>query len=380
MFKIFLLEGDTKTERLNLLISYIMRVLQHKACIIIITKTEQEVLGLKELPCIVKDDEVITKDIPQMVCKIAEVDSLLLKTPEIWNYAKTFYFQEEQPNLLEVLNERLSSLVFIFNPHITLADIFAAVPAIRALQIISKGKIMQYVHVYRWAIHLLSLPFIGDILNGKTGGLAPLLSLADDDVLSSMDKKDKRDELRAEKKKKKEKGKEKAKQEAIEPFAQLDLRVGRVIKVEVHPNSSKLYIEEVDIGTEIRKVVSGIKEFITIEELLNHNVVVFCNLKPKSIVGYMSHGIILCAFNKDQSKVEILEPTQNSKPGDMVIVEGIERQLINEVNLSKHNNPWKKVETRLTTNEELTVTLDGEPLRTTDGPIKVKSLKAAQIS
>lgn len=382
MYKIFLLEGESKSECLELLLSYIKPALQHRAYVLIINAKEKEVLHLETLPCIIKDSTIITdsRKLIYEICKLAEVDSLILKEPEVWSLTKTFYLESEQKEILKKLKDRLITNTFLFNPHITLADIFAIVPAIKVLKELPKENVMEWVSVYRWAEYILNLPYIGDLVYDKTGGLKNLESLISKEDIkeTSIDKKDKREELKA-----KEKGKEeeKTKKEiTVPPFAQLDLRVGRIINIQKLPNSTKIYTEEVDIGTETRKIASGLQEFVTIEELLNHNVVVFCNLKAKNIAGYMSHGMILCASNKDQSNVEILIPPDNSKPGDPIMVDGIDRQPIEEVNMSKHNNPWKKVEALLTTNEELIVTLDGKPLKTTTGAIKVKSLKAAYIS
>eukprot|EP00826_Nyctotherus_ovalis_P065991 TRINITY_DN9727_c0_g1_i1.p1 TRINITY_DN9727_c0_g1~~TRINITY_DN9727_c0_g1_i1.p1 ORF type:complete len:391 (-),score=72.29 TRINITY_DN9727_c0_g1_i1:116-1288(-) len=390
MRKIFLLRGDAKSECLEVLTSYIMPALKHKACILVINEKEKKALSLENVPCIIYEDTMISDSDKLVfeVCRIAEVDTLILKEPKIWPLAKLFYLESTQMEptvILAKLKDKLSISTFLFTPHITLADIFAAVPAIKALQQLSGDKVMEWLSVYRWAEYLLNLPYIGDILYDKTGGLRSLESLISEEDLrednKSVDKTSKREELKAKKKKAKEKGKEKAKKEAeTVPFAQLDIRVGRIVKVDKHPDSAKLYIEEVDVGGEVRKIASGLQGLMQIEELLNRNVVVLCNLKPKSIAGYMSHGMVLCASNKDQSAVELLTPPENSKPGDVITVDNIEPHPIDEVNLSKHGNPWKKVEPSLTTAEDLTVTLDGKPLKTAAGVISVTSLKSAHIN
>src|SRR5690606_19711609 len=54
----------------------------------------------------------------------------------------------------------------------------------------------------------------------------------------------------------------------VHPFARVDIRVGKIIKAEKHPNADRLYIEQVDLGEpEPRTVVSGLAEYMTLEQL-----------------------------------------------------------------------------------------------------------------
>jgi len=52
-------------------------------------------------------------------------------------------------------------------------------------------------------------------------------------------------------------------------------------------------------------------------------VVVFANLKEKMLVGFQSHGMVMCVSNSDKSVVKILDPPTNSKPGDLVTIDGL---------------------------------------------------------
>ncbi len=78
-------------------------------------------------------------------------------------------------------------------------------------------------------------------------------------------------------------------------FAKIDLRVGRVDKVEDHPNADKLYLLTVDFGTEKRRLVAGLKEYYKPEELLGKNIIVVMNLEQKEIRGIKSEGMLLAA-------------------------------------------------------------------------------------
>lgn len=82
---------------------------------------------------------------------------------------------------------------------------------------------------------------------------------------------------------------------AYETFQQLDLRVGKIIKAEAVPKSKKLFQLQVDIGTEIRQIVSGIKENYTSDQLIGKQVVVLVNLKPAKLMGIESQGMLLAA-------------------------------------------------------------------------------------
>eukprot|EP01022_Parablepharisma_sp_SALTPOND_P014737 TRINITY_DN2029_c0_g1_i1.p1 TRINITY_DN2029_c0_g1~~TRINITY_DN2029_c0_g1_i1.p1 ORF type:complete len:450 (-),score=56.53 TRINITY_DN2029_c0_g1_i1:811-2160(-) len=374
MHKLFLLEGDSKSEPLEVLTFYIMPVLKAKANVVILTPKEQKFLHLETLPCLLRDDTLVTdyEKIIFTVCQLAGVDSLILKKPEIWPLAETFLPGKKDiygKPLLDRLNAILVNKTFLTAVHITLADIFAAVPAIRSLLEHPVEKQLEWLHVYRWAEYLQNLPHIGTILAAKGGILKPLA------MIQAKPKEEEKG------KPKKGKVKEKAKKEPdVPPFSQLDLRVGKIVKVQKHSDSVKLYIEEVDIGGEIRKIASGLQEYVKIEEMQDKNVVVFCNLKPKKMAGYPSHGMVLCASNDDHTKVELLSPPEGTKPGDVLTVEGLERKPAADINLSRDNNPWNKVVPKLSTNEELILTFEGKPVKTSLGPIKAKTMKAAHIS
>ena len=83
--------------------------------------------------------------------------------------------------------------------------------------------------------------------------------------------------------------------EEIKPHC-LDIRVGKIVDVEKHPNAENLYVSKVDIGEEsLRTIVSGLVHFYSVDELQNRMVVVLCNLKPIKMKSIESAGMILCA-------------------------------------------------------------------------------------
>ena len=73
-----------------------------------------------------------------------------------------------------------------------------------------------------------------------------------------------------------------------------------------HPEADTLYVEKVDVGeSEPRTIVSGLVEYCSVDSLLNRNVVVLCNLKPRALKGIMSFGMLLCCSNQDHTKVDM---------------------------------------------------------------------------
>lgn len=81
----------------------------------------------------------------------------------------------------------------------------------------------------------------------------------------------------------------------IDDFAKLDLKVAEVLKVEKHPNADKLLVFQLKIGEETRQVISGIAKWYKPEDLVGKKVVVVCNLKPVTLRGLESNGMILSA-------------------------------------------------------------------------------------
>ena len=96
----------------------------------------------------------------------------------------------------------------------------------------------------------------------------------------------------------KEVAKEKGKEEiTIEDFTKVELKVGTILSAEKHPKADRLLVEQVDLGDEVRQIVSGIASTFKPEEVVGKKVVVVSNLKPVKLRGVESQGMILCASN-----------------------------------------------------------------------------------
>ena len=65
---------------------------------------------------------------------------------------------------------------------------------------------------------------------------------------------------------------------SLEDFKKLDLRVGRILEVEEHPNAEKLYVLKVDFGSEERTIVAGLRKYYSIDELEGKQAIFAFNL------------------------------------------------------------------------------------------------------
>jgi methionine--tRNA ligase beta chain len=103
-------------------------------------------------------------------------------------------------------------------------------------------------------------------------------------------------------------------------WEKLDLRVGKIEKVEDIGGADKLYKLEIDAGAETGKriVCAGIKKSYSAKELKGKKVILFVNLAPRMMKGIESRGMILAAVNEDESKVSLIEPGKNAEVGDRI--------------------------------------------------------------
>jgi methionyl-tRNA synthetase len=80
---------------------------------------------------------------------------------------------------------------------------------------------------------------------------------------------------------------------SFETFSKLQLQVGTVLKCEQHPKADRLLVSQVDIGSKVLQIVSGIAEFIKPEDFVGRKIVVVTNLEPVKLRGVESQGMIL---------------------------------------------------------------------------------------
>lgn len=100
---------------------------------------------------------------------------------------------------------------------------------------------------------------------------------------------------------------------SFEDFQKLDMKVGRVIKVEPIPGAKALYRLIVDFGTERRQAVTGLARYYKPEELEGKEFAFILNLPPKKIFGVESNAMILAA--DDGVSIAILKPDKEVRVG-----------------------------------------------------------------
>lgn len=159
----------------------------------------------------------------------------------------------------------------------------------------------------------------------------------------------------------------------------LDIRVGKIVEVSKHPDADALYVEKIDVGDRSpRTIVSGLVNYVSIEEMQNRMVVVLCNLKPAKMRGVESNGMVLCASVDEPKAVEPLIPPAGSSSGERVLVDGYESGTPDEV-LNPKKKIWEKLQVDMKTSANCEAQWQGNPLSTRSGKIICKSLKNAPI-
>lgn len=98
----------------------------------------------------------------------------------------------------------------------------------------------------------------------------------------------------------------------IEDFAKVDLRVAKVLEAEKVEGADKLLKLKLEMGSEIRQVVSGIAKHYTPEAMVGKYVILVANLKPVKLRGIESQGMILAASNEKELLLATLDGTIES--------------------------------------------------------------------
>ena len=101
---------------------------------------------------------------------------------------------------------------------------------------------------------------------------------------------------------------------SYDDFAKLQFRVGRIIECAEVPKSKKLLCSQVKIGSEIKQIVSGIKQHYSAEEMVGKKVLVLTNLAPAVLAGVKSEGMLLCAEDED-GNLALMVPEKDMPAG-----------------------------------------------------------------
>lgn len=166
-------------------------------------------------------------------------------------------------------------------------------------------------------------------------------------------------------------------------ICKLEFKVGTITKVWVHPDADKLYCEEINVGEEQpRQIASGLRPHFTKEQMLGQRLLVASNLKAKNLVGFKSHGMVLCAAgtNEDGSeRVEFVEPPEGAPIGEIITFEGLPTP-----------EPWSGAQVdkkkvfqacvpNMKTSDDRVAEWDGHAFLTTHGPCKCASIAGGTL-
>jgi methionyl-tRNA synthetase len=104
----------------------------------------------------------------------------------------------------------------------------------------------------------------------------------------------------------------------FEDFTKLDIRIGTILEAEKIPKTKKLLKLKVDVGIDIRTIVSGIAESFDSTEIIGQKVSVLTNLAPRKIRGVESNGMILMTETPN-NKLSFIEPEKDNVENGMEI-------------------------------------------------------------
>jgi methionyl-tRNA synthetase len=104
---------------------------------------------------------------------------------------------------------------------------------------------------------------------------------------------------------------------SIDDFMKVELRTAKVLAAERVPKSKRLLKLQVDVGTEHRTLVAGIADAYEPEALVGRTVVIVFNLKPATLMGIESNGMVLAA-SPDGGKPTVVGFDVELPPGTRV--------------------------------------------------------------
>jgi len=163
-------------------------------------------------------------------------------------------------------------------------------------------------------------------------------------------------------------------------FTKLDIRVGKIIQVWEHENSDKLFCEKIDLGEElgVKEIGSGLRQHYSVEELSDKMCLVVCNLRPATLGGFKSNGMVLCGRSSDGSVVELVAPPEDSEIGERIFVEGLEGEACSAAAVKK-KKVLPAVLKDLSTNSDNVACYKQLPLLTSKGQCVVPNVTNGKI-
>ncbi|MCG3215125.1 MAG: methionine--tRNA ligase subunit beta [Candidatus Heimdallarchaeota archaeon] len=82
---------------------------------------------------------------------------------------------------------------------------------------------------------------------------------------------------------------------SYDEFKKVELKVATIVNAESIEKSKNLIKLNIDLGEEQRQILAGIKKYYNPEDLIGRQIVVVTNLKPATLMGEKSDGMLLAA-------------------------------------------------------------------------------------
>eukprot|EP01054_Gregarina_sp_Poly1_P008817 Gregarina_sp_Poly_1__8816@NODE_529_length_7665_cov_158_586733_g419_i0_p3_GENE_NODE_529_length_7665_cov_158_586733_g419_i0NODE_529_length_7665_cov_158_586733_g419_i0_p3_ORF_typecomplete_len392_score53_94tRNA_bind/PF01588_20/1e24_NODE_529_length_7665_cov_158_586733_g419_i033664541 len=298
------------------------------------------------LPLLVIENQERIEDVRAIIDNVSHFDNILISSDTATEWITTciendFDFSSK-PEVVKQLNEELLHRTFVgHKSHVTASDFLTFGALYKWMQKADSAQLQLLIPIIRWYSFMQQLPGVSD-------------------VVSTVDLVARYEEGRKPKNNKAEsggsptsKGTPKKEKKNVEPAVKpaepirplndatrMELKVGLITKVWAHPDADSLYCEEIDVGeSEVRKIASGLRNFVSLEQMENRTVIILANMKIKNLRGYPSHGMVMCASNADHTIVEPLRPPPGSKPGDIIKFEGLSGDPDQVLSTKKNHEP-----------------------------------------
>src|SRR5574344_2907988 len=117
----------------------------------------------------------------------------------------------------------------------------------------------------------------------------------------------------------------------------ISLRVAKIVSIENNPDGEKLYIEHLDDGSGTERIIqSGLREYLTPDQLLGKHIILAANLAPRTMRGVTSRGMLLAVDYKDENGKDCVEQLGEpwAERGTEVLLEGSDPAAAKEAEIS----------------------------------------------
>lgn len=104
---------------------------------------------------------------------------------------------------------------------------------------------------------------------------------------------------------------------SFQDWQKAELKAAKILSAEEIPGKDKLYKLRIDLGSEQRQIVAGLRQYYQKEQLLGMNIIVVANLEPKMLAGIESQAMLLAARASDGS-YKLVTVDDSVEPGTRI--------------------------------------------------------------